>query len=78
MITPEHKTLDVIEYMEIMNEIDWDTLTYAEKNRELYLKQKELLGMFLKRGAISRTQYDKSLHDLIEKTGYQLPEHEKR
>jgi len=45
-------------------DITWDNMTYAEKNHQLYLKQKELLDQFLKRGAITQKQHDKSLHDL--------------
>ena len=45
----------------------WDSLSYAEKNRILYERQKETLEAFLKRGAISQQQYEKSLHDLTEK-----------
>lgn len=41
----------------------------VEKNHLLYLKQKELLETFLEKGAISRAQYEKSLHDLTEKMG---------
>ena len=47
----------------------WDHLTYAEKNKQLFLKQKQTLDMFLERGAISKAQHDKSLHDLKEKMG---------
>ncbi len=53
--------------------IDWEHLSYEDKNHELFLKQTVLLKQFLERGAISQAQYDKSLHDLIEKTGYNLP-----
>ena len=49
----------------------WASLSYAEKNRELFERRNRLLGMFLERGAISKEQYEKSLHDLMEKTGYQ-------
>lgn len=45
----------------------WDSLSYVEKNHQLYLKQKALLDQFLEKGAISQAQHDKSLHDLIEK-----------
>ena len=45
----------------------WDNLSYKEKNRELYYKQKRMLEDFLERGAISKAQFDKSLHDLTEK-----------
>ena len=47
----------------------WDKLTYSEKNKQLFLKKKQTLEMFLERGAISKAQHDKSLHDLIEKMG---------
>ena len=45
----------------------WDSLSYAEKNRVLYERQKQMLEEFLERNAISREQYEKSLHDLTEK-----------
>ena len=48
---------------------DWISLSYEEKNRQLFLRQKKTLDMFLERGAISQAQYDKSFHDLIEKMG---------
>ena len=44
-------------------------MSYAEKNRALYLKQKQTLDLFLERGAISKAQHDKSLHDLTVKMG---------
>ena len=47
----------------------WEKLTYAEKNHQLCLREKELLAGLLAHGAISRAQHDKSLHDLIEKMG---------
>jgi len=40
-----------------------------EKKKELFLKQKETLDTFLKTGAISRQQYDKSYGDLVKKMG---------
>ena len=51
-------------------ENDWENLSYEEKNHQLFRHQKALLGEFLRRGAISRAQYEKSLGDLKEKTGY--------
>ena len=48
---------------------NWSALSYEEKNHQLFLKQKDLLDGFLERGAISKAQHDKSLHDLIEKMG---------
>ena len=50
---------------------EWSLLTYDEKNRLLFLRQKKTLDMFLERGAISQAQHDKNLHDLIEKMGMQ-------
>lgn len=57
-----------------MKSKDWEKLSYNEKNYELFLKQTILLKEFLEKGAISQAQYDKSLHDLIEKTGYSIPD----
>ena len=48
-------------------DIIWDNMTYAEKKHLLYLKQMDLLDQFLKRGAITQKQHDKSLHDLSAK-----------
>ena len=48
---------------------EWSSLSYEEKNKVLFLRQKETLDSFLERGAISQAQHDKSLHDLIEKMG---------
>ena len=48
---------------------EWSLLSYEEKNKVLFLRQKETLDSFLERGAISQAQHDKSLHDLIEKMG---------
>ena len=40
-----------------------------EKKKELFLRQKKTLDLFLERNAISKAQYDKSLGDLVEKMG---------
>ncbi|MBO7405662.1 MAG: hypothetical protein J6V24_11925 [Clostridia bacterium] len=45
----------------------WDALSYAEKNRALFLRQKALLDLFLEKKAITQAQHDKSLRDLTEK-----------
>ena len=45
----------------------WDSLSYEEKNKLLFERQKEMLEEFLERNAISKAQYEKSLHDLTEK-----------
>ena len=47
-----------------------DQLSYQEKNRQLYIRQKEMLALFLQKRAISQEQYEKSLHDLTEEMGY--------
>ncbi len=52
-----------------MNQSEWEKLSYAEKNRQLYYRQKKLLETFLERHAISKEQYDKSLGDLTVKMG---------
>lgn len=52
------------------NNNDWSSLNSAEKNKLLYFRQKETLDLFLKLGAISQAQHDKSLHDLTEKMRY--------
>ena len=46
---------------------EWAALSHEEKNHQLYLRQKALLDRFLEHGAITRAQYEKSLHDLTEK-----------
>ena len=48
----------------------WDQLSYQEKNHQLYIRQKDMLALFLQKRAISQEQYEKSLHDLTEKMGY--------
>lgn len=49
----------------------WENLSPEEKKRELFLRQKRTLDMFLERHAISQAQYDKSLGDLRKKMGMQ-------
>ena len=53
-----------------MDQTDWSKLTPEEKNKALFLKQKELLDTFLSHHAISQAQYDKSLGDLQVKMGF--------
>ena len=53
-----------------MDEITiWENLSPEEKKRELFLRQKRTLDLFLERHAISQAQYNKSLGDLREKMG---------
>ena len=42
----------------------------ADGREELFRKQKQLLDIFLEKKAITRQQYEKSLHDLAEKMGF--------
>lgn len=53
------------------NQQSWEQLSHEEKNHQLFLKQKALLDTFLEKHAISKEQYEKSLHDLTEKNGTQ-------
>ena len=46
---------------------DWSSLNHEEKNRQLFLRQKKTLDMFLERGAISQAQHDKEVVELIHK-----------
>ena len=39
------------------------------KKKDLFLKQKDTLDTFLKTGAITQLQYDKSYGDLVKKMG---------
>ena len=55
----------------MMEQNEWENLSPEEKRVQLYLKQKAMLEAFLKRGAISKAQFDKSLGDLTEKMGMQ-------
>ena len=48
---------------------EWESLSYEEKNHQLFLRQKALLDGFLEHRAITQAQHDKSLHDLIAKMG---------
>ena len=48
---------------------EWSRLSPQEKKRELYLRQKHTLDLFLERHAISQAQYEKSLNDLTTKMG---------
>ena len=47
----------------------WENLSPDEKKKELFLRQKRTLDLFLERHAISQNQYEKSLGDLRDKMG---------
>ena len=46
-----------------------EKLSPEEKKKDLFLRQKRTLDLFLERHAITQNQYDKSLGDLREKMG---------
>ena len=50
-------------------DVQWGNLSPEDKKKQLFLNQKQTLDLFLERRAISQAQYNKSLHDLIEKMG---------
>ena len=54
---------------QISRQRQWEAMSYAQKNKQLFLNQKELLDTFLERHAISQAQYDKSLGDQRAKMG---------
>lgn len=51
----------------MISDKDYSELSPEEKKLDLFLRQKRTLDLFLERNAISKSQYDKSLGDLIEK-----------
>lgn len=51
----------------VTNQAEWEKLSPEEKKKQLFLRQKRTLDLFLERNAISQAQYDKSMGDLIEK-----------
>lgn len=53
----------------VPNNSDSSTPTREDQLRKLYLSQKQTLDLFLKNGAITQAQYDKSLGDLTRKMG---------
>ena len=57
--------------VELLDQIEkhraWDIMTPAQKKKQLFLNQKELLVTFLARSAIFQAQYNKSMGDLREK-----------
>ena len=44
---------------------DFEKMTKEEKDKWLFEEQKQTLDMFLKRNAIKKAQYEKSLDDLV-------------
>lgn len=53
----------------LTEQIEWEKFSPEEKKRQLFLKQKHTLELFLERNAIDQKQYDKSLGDLRDKMG---------
>ena len=48
---------------------EWNKLSYEEKNRQLFFKQKKMLEILLEKNAITKEQFNKSLGDLTVKMG---------
>ena len=63
------KALEEDLHEQISRQRQWEAMSYAQKNRQLFLNQKELLDKFLERHTITQAQYDKSLGDLRAKMG---------
>lgn len=57
--------------MTLTEQKEWANFSPEEKKKQLFLKQKHTLDLFLERNAIDQKQYDKSLGDLREKMGMQ-------
>ena len=53
----------------VPNNTDSSSPSHEDQLRKLYLDQKQTLDLFLKNGAITQAQYDKSLGDLTRKMG---------
>lgn len=55
---------------QIERQRQWENMSPAQKKKQLFLNQKDLLDKFLERHAISQAQYNKSLADLRAKMGF--------
>lgn len=56
--------------MDVPKDNPFEKLTEEQKRRLLYENQKQTLELFVKRCAITKAQYEKSLGDLSAKMGY--------
>ena len=61
--------LQKIDIRKVRQQEQNDFSTYEQKQKELFLRQKHTLDLFLERNAITKKQYDKSLGDLRDKMG---------
>lgn len=52
-----------------MESREWESLSYEDKKKQLYLQQKDVLDKFLERNAITKADYNKSIGDLSRKMG---------
>lgn len=68
MIMTKEIAADLREQIERQRQ--WESMSPAQKKKQLFLNQKDLLDKFLERHAISQAQYNKSLADLRAKMGF--------
>ena len=70
--------MELVSYKAIVFDLDGNVKGYEgmemsekdfEKKKELFLEQKKIMDTFLKTGAISQMQYEKSYGDLVKKMG---------
>ena len=62
----------------MLTQKEWELLSPQEKKLQLFYNQKNTLDLFLERNAISQSQYDKSLGDLIVKMGITMEDSHRR
>lgn len=62
----------------MLTQKEWELLSPQEKKLQLFYNQKNTLDLFLERNAISQSQYDKSLGDLIVKMGITMKDSHRR
>lgn len=62
----------------MLTQKEWEMLSPQEKKLQLFYNQKNTLDLFLERNAISQSQYDKSLGDLIAKMGIAMEDSHRR
>ena len=54
---------------ESTEDLEWAKMSPEEKKKQLFLRQKHTLDLFLERHAIDQRQYDKGIAEMKEKMG---------